>query len=527
MPKTVRGLFVACALLLLGSGTAMAQTLVYGSANLPVNLDLPQDLGSLTVRYQIAEPLVLYEPGTTTIKPGLATSWEANEDSTVWTFHLRQGVSFQDGTPFDAAAVKFNFDRWNNRDDPNAFPESKNFVAWTFIFSAFHGEPGYLLESVDVIDPATVSFTLTSPVGFFPTLLSSSYFGIDSPTAINAAGEAYGTPAVGAVGTGPFSFVEWLEGDHVTLQRNDAYWGEPAKLDRIVFQAIENAPTRLAQLEAGSIDIAVSLSPDDLDVVLSNPDLVQATGGPELTLGYIGIDQRNPPFEDVRVRQAFAYAIDKEAIVDAFYGSLGDVAAEFIPPGLIGRAELEPYPYDPEKARELLAEAGYPDGFSTEFWYMPVSRPYFPTPKDIAEAVAGYLADVGIDVQLNTEDWGLYLADTDTAKFPLSMSGWFADYPDPNNFINTFFGTTRTEEGYGWDDAYSKEVGELLSEAARASDQDERVALYQQASRIVYEQMPALPFVNPRSLNATRANIHGFIPNAMGTVVSLAGVTKD
>lgn len=311
------------------------------------------------------------------------------------------------------------------------------------------------------------------------------------------------------------------------MKRNDDYWGEAAKLDRIVFQGIESAPTRLAQLEAGTIDIAVSLSPDDLAVVEANPELEQATGGPELTLGYIGIDQRNPPFQDLRVRQAFAYAIDKEAIVEAFYGTLGDVAAEFIPPGLIGRAGLEPYPYDPEKAKELLSEAGFPDGFSTEFWYMPVSRPYFPNPKDIAEAIVGYLADVGIEAQLNTEEWGLYLADTDTPKFPLSMSGWFADYPDPNNFINTFFSSSQTKEGYGWDDAYAQQVGDLLSQAARASAESDRVDLYQQASRIVYEQMPALPFVNPRSLNATRSNIHGFVPNAMGTVVSLAGVSKD
>lgn len=522
----MRKIVLLLASLLAVAGAASAQTLVYGESGLPVNLDLPQDGNSLTVQYQIAEPLVLYKAGTTDITEGLATSWEANDDSTVWTFHLRDGVTFQDGTPFNADAVKFNFDRWNHRDDPYAFPDTKNMAAWTYIFGNFYGEDGYLLESVDVVDDATVSFTLTQPIGFFPTLLSSSYFGIHSPDAVKKAGEAYGTPGVGAVGTGPFAFQEWVEGDHVTLVRNDDYWGDKAKVERIVFQGIESAPTRLAQLEAGTLDIAVNLSPDDLDVVKNNADLKQATAGPELSLGYVGFHQANKPFDDVRVRQAVAYAIDKQAIVDAFYGDLGDVAAEFIPPGLIGRGDFKPYPFDPEKAKQLLADAGLGNGFDTEFWYMPVSRPYYPAPKDVAEAIAGYLSDVGINAQLNTEDWGIYLSDYDEGKFPMYMLGWGADYPDPNNFINTFFNASESVNGFGWDDDNAHKVVQLLTDAAGAANVKDRELDYTLASTIIKDQVPALPLVNPRSLNATRANIDGYQPNAMGTVVSLAGVTK-
>ncbi len=523
MRKTV--LFLA-ALLFIG-GMAQAQTLVYGQSGQPVTLDLPQDGNSLSVEYQIAEPLVLYEPGTTNITPGLATSWEANDDSTVWTFQLRQGVSFHDGTPLNAEAVKFNFDRWNHRDNPYAFAEQKDMSSFTYIFGAFYGDPGYLLESVEVLDDATVKFTLTQSIGFFPTLISSSYFGIHSPTAVMEAGVSYGTPSVGAVGTGAFSFQEWVDGDHVTLVRNDGYWGSVAKVDRIVFQFVESAPTRLAQLEAGTLDIAVNLSPDDLQAVTNNASLMQASTGPELSLGYIAMHQANKPFDDVRVRQAIAYAIDKEAIVEAFYGPLGDVAAEFIPPGLIGRADLQPYAYDPEKAKELLAEAGYPDGFDTEFWYMPVSRPYYPVPKDIAEAVAGYLSDVGINAQLNTEDWGIYLSEYNTGKFPMYMLGWGADYPDPNNFIYTFFGPDSIQSWYGWNDADSAKVVELLTAAAQASSTSEREVNYVLASNIIYDMVPSLPLVNPRSLNATRTNIDGYMPNAMGTVVQLNGVSKQ
>ncbi len=253
---------VAAALLAL-SGAAWAQTLVYGESGLPVSLDLPQDGNSLTVQYQIAEPLVGFQPGSSELRPLLATSWEANADATQWTFHLREGVSFHDGTPFNAEAVKFNFDRWNHRDNPYAFPDQKNFAAWTYIFAAFYGEEGYLLENVEALDDTTVRFDLTSPVGFFPALVASSYFGIQSPAAVKAAGVDYGTPGVGAVGTGPFKFQEWVQGDHVTVVRNDAYWGDKAKVERIVFRGIESPATRLAELEAGTLDIAVNLSPDD------------------------------------------------------------------------------------------------------------------------------------------------------------------------------------------------------------------------------------------------------------------------
>ncbi|MEJ2293065.1 MAG: ABC transporter substrate-binding protein [Deinococcales bacterium] len=491
---------VAAALLAL-SGAAWAQTLVYGESGLPVSLDLPQDGNSLTVQYQIAEPLVGFQPGSSELRPLLATSWEANADATQWTFHLREGVTFHDGTPFNAEAVKFNFDRWNH---------------------------GYLLEKVEALDDTTVRFDLTSPVGFFPALVASSYFGIQSPAAVKAAGVDYGTPGVGAVGTGPFKFQEWVQGDHVTVVRNDAYWGDKAKVERIVFRGIESPATRLAELEAGTLDIAVNLSPDDLQAVESNSDLRRATAEANLSIGYIGFHQANKPFDDLRVRQAVAYAIDQKAIVDAFWSGLGTPAAEFIPPGLIGRAGYDIYPYDPEKAKQLLADAGFPNGFQTEFWYMPVSRPYFPSPKDIAEAVAGYLSEVGIQAELRTEDWGIYLTEYDEGKFPMFMLGWNADYADPNNFIYTFFSPTEIKNGFGWADANADEVVKLLGDARKASSETERVTYYEQADKIIYDQVPAMPVVYPTTLHATRTNIDGFLPNPLGvTSVQLNEVTKN
>ncbi len=516
--------FLAAAALMAAVGLGSAQTLVVGQSGLPVTLDISQDGNSLTPAIQIVERLVGFAQGSAEIEPLLATSWSANDDASVWTFNLREGVSFTDGTPFNAEAVKFNFDRWNHLDhEHNYSDQGKNYTSFTYVFGAHYGDDGYQIESVDVIDDLTVQFTLTGSFGYFPQQLASAYFGLHSPAAIAEHGLEYGSPSVGAVGTGPFVFVEWIDGDRVVIARNDNYWGQVAGVDQVVFRGIESPTTRLAELEAGSIDVALNLSPENYDVVASSSDFRPVSAESDLVLGYLGMHQANEPFDDLRVRQAFAYAIDKEAIIDAFYGDLASVANEFVPPGLSGRLNQDPYPYDPERARELLAEAGYPNGFDTEFWYMPVSRPYYPAPRDIAEATVSYLAEVGINAELHTEDWGIYLENYLEGKFPIYMLGWSADFADPDNFISSFFNAPNAV-GFGYD---NPRLFELISDAQQAGTMEEREMLYQLIAQILHDDLPALPLVNPSTLNGVRNNVQGFYPNALGSTVPLNTVTKD
>ena len=516
--------YLAAATLLATFGFGAAQTLIVGQSGLPVTLDTGQDGNSLGPAMQVVERLVGFAQGQATIEPLLATSWEANDDASVWTFHLRDGVSFTDGTPFDAEAVKFNFDRWNLRDHEfNFTDEGKDFTSFTYVFGGYHGDSGYEIESVEVVDDLTVQFNLTGSYGFFPQQVASSYFGLHSPAAVAEHGIAYGTPSGPIVGTGPFTLTEWIDGDRVVMSRNDEYWGGPAGVEEIIFRGIESPTTRLAELEAGSIDIAVNLSPENYDVVANSSEFRPVSAESDLALGYIGMHAGNEPFDDVRVRQALAYAIDKEAIVDAFYGDLGVVANEFVPRGLFGRLENDPYPYDPERARELLAEAGYPDGFDTEFWYMPVSRPYYPAPRDIAEAAASMLAEVGINAELMTEDWGIYLEDYLEGKFPIYMLGWSADFADPDNFISSFFNAANAV-GFGYD---NPELFQLITDAQQAGTLEEREILYQLISQTLHDELPSMPLVNPSTLNGVRNNIEGFFPNPLGSTVPLNTVTKD
>jgi len=511
--------------ILLTFGLASAQTLVYGISGFPSSLDSAdsQDGNSLVVSGQITERLIEFAPGATDLVPALATAWSSNEDGTVWDFELRQGVSFQDGTPFNAEAVKFNFDRWNDPNHPySGRAEGKTYVPWGWVFGGPLGD-GNLLEEVVVTGEYGVQFRLTQPAPFLPALLAANYFQIDSPTAVMAAGVAYGTPGVGSVGTGPFKFVEWTEGERVVLERNDDYWQGPAKVERVIFRGITEPTARLAELQAGTIDIAVLLSADDLATVENDPNLQVAIADAELTVGYIAMHQANSPFEDVRVRQAVAHAIDRDAIIDAFYGGLGVTAQDHLPPVMFGHGEPWPYTYDPERARELLAEAGYPDGFQTEFWYMPVSRPYYPAPQPTAETIATYLADVGIQAELMTEDWTTYLADYQTGKFPMYMLGWNADYADPDNFLLTFFGPSAVTD-LGWD---SPETRDLLQQARQVADPDTRASLYAQVVDNVAEAAASIPFASNRTLNALRSNIDGFVMSPLGySSVSLHSVTK-
>jgi len=503
-------------------GMVSAQTLVYGVSGFPSSLDAvdSQDGNSLVVSGQITERLVDFQPGGTDLIPGLATEWSANDDATVWNFVLREGVTFHDGTSFNAEAVKFNVDRWN---DPNGVrAEGKTFVPWGWVFGGPMGD-GNLIAETTVVSDNEVQFTLTQPAPFLPALWAAIYFQFSSPAAVEANGVAYGTPGVGAVGTGPFKFVEWIEGERIVLERNDDYWNGPAQLEEVVFRGISEPTARLAEIQAGTIDIAVLLSADDLQTVQNDDGLKAAIPETELNVGYVAMHQESGPLGNLLVRQAIAHAIDREAIVDAFYGGLGKVATSFIPSTMFGQGDGWPYDYDPERAKELLAEAGYADGFSTEFWYMPVSRPYYPAPQPIAETIATYLADVGIEVELLTEDWTTYLADYQTGKFPMYMLGWNADYADPDNFLLTFFGPSAPSD-LGWD---SPETQDLLQQARQVADPEVRTGLYDQVQNNVAADVPSIPFANNRTLNVVRASIDGWVASPLGySSVSLHSVTK-
>ncbi len=499
---------------------AATGALVYGAGGQPVNLT-PGDItdgNSIIAQKQIYNYLVGTEPGTTDPAPELATEWTASEDGLTWSFNLREGVKFHDDSDFNAEAVVFNVNRWWDPEFEFGFrEEGALYEIWTDLFGGFKGDEASTLVDVRAVDDLTVEFELAEPFAAFPAAIGSGYFGIASPTAIQEAGASYGSPSGVAVGTGPFVFEEWKSGDRITYSKFEDYWEDGLPVaDQLVLSFVEDPAARLAQLRAGTLDFTVDLTPDQLPEIESDDNL-EAIFRPSLNVGYLGLNPTYEPLATAEVRQAIAQAINKAEIVKAFWGELGETDGHFTPPSLdeFASDEVEDYEYDPEAAKAALAEAGYPDGFDLDLWYMPVSRPYFPNPKPIAEAFAAELSQIGIKVNLQTKDWGAYLADRNTAPgFQSFMLGWTGDYGDPDNFLYAHFGPGATQDLGGYKNA---EMFELLENARKATEESERKDLYQQADALLFKEALRIPIVHSQPLLAQRSNITGWEPSPLGS----------
>jgi peptide/nickel transport system substrate-binding protein len=483
----------------------LSGTLVVGRGGDSVGLDCgPQTDGeSWRVIGEIHEPLVRLEGTSTKPIPWLAESWET-KDSQTWRFNLRKGVKFHNGNPFNAEVVKWNMDRW--RDKNNKYRFGKTFEYYD---SEFGDEAG--IEDVKVIDENTVEVKLKQPSAVMLAKLSlAGVFCMVDPKEIEKQGDKYGTPASKPVGTGPFKFVEWVKDDHITLERNTDWWGGAPRLAKLIFRSIKDNSARFAELKAGTVQQA-DLAQTDLPAAAKDANLtVYKT--PALSTGYIAFQQCTKPFDKPEVRQAIAHAVNWGALIKPFYGEYGQLAGSFQPPAVLGsNPDVKPYEYNPTKAKELLAKAGLPNGFETDFWYIPVIRGYFPDSKAIGEAIAADLAKVGIKVNLKTKDWGAYLEDRNNGKFPMWMLGWGSDNGDPDNYLGWHFfheiGKPKAEDCYAND-----KVAQLILDGRKEPDLAKREKIYQEAEKLIHDDVARIPVVWVQGTTTFRNEIKGYIP---------------
>ncbi len=515
---------IALAGMVLGAGPAVAQTtFVFGNQGEPVELDpaIITDGISNRITRQIYEGLVKYNGPTTEVVPALAERWQVSQDGTVWTFTLRKGVKFHDGEPFDAAAVVWNFDRWRLSNHPqheNQVKAGKTFEYYEAQFGGFDDKS--IITKAEAVNPNTVRITLKSPQGPFLANLAMFVFDLVSPKSVEKWGLEFGKHPVG---TGPYRFVEWKVGQEVILEVNKDYWdkGHMPKIQRLIIRNIKDNSQRLAALKAGELQGFEGLNPDDVKVVKADPNL-QIILRPTNNTGYVAFNFHVKEFQDKRVRMAIAHAMNKKAVVEALYGGLGLVAKEFQPPSLWGyNKDLKDYDYNPQRARELLKEAGFPQGLKEitwddgrkeplQFWYMPVSRPYFPNPKEIAEAIAADLAKAGITVQLQTTDWTVYLDKRKNGQLPLYMLGWTGDNGDPDNFVCYFFcspGASR--EGFYTNQALT----EVLLQAQKLTDQGKRAELYRKAEQMIHDDVSRIFIANNQPPLPFQKKVKGYVAN--------------
>lgn len=368
--------------------------------------------------------------------------------------------------------------------------------------------PNSLITRVDAPDSRIVRFTLNRPDPAFLEKLAFSAFGPGSPTSIhqyNGGGDLLRNP----VGTGPFRFVKWADGDYITLERNEDYWGQKPALKTLTYRVIKEPAARFLELRAGTVDGVDNLAPDDIATAQADPNLAVYMR-PPFNIGFLGINRSHKPFDDARVRQAVALAINKVELVEAFFPPIAVAASQFTPPGITGHSDsLIGWPYDPTRAKALLAEAGYPNGFDTTLWIMGIGRPYFPNPDRVGEALQAYLADAGIRAEIVTYDWGTYLKKTRSGEADLFLNGWIADYPDATNFLDTFFGAGADGSLGG----QLPELVEMLQEGGSTLEPAARQAIYDRANVFIHDQVPAVPLVHNSTAVAFRKNVSGVLPS--------------
>ena len=484
-------------------------TLVFGRGGDSVGLDPAQvtDGESIKVTKNIFDTLVDYGDQDTVVYPALATEWNVSDDGLTYTFKLREGVKFHDGTDFNAEAVVYNFDRWANGNEDT-------FAYYASMFGGFKGDEGHVIKEVKAVDTNSVEFTLKRPQAPFLKNLAMPPFAIASPTALEKFGEAF---VENPVGTGPFVFNEWKRNERIILEKNENYWmnGYP-KLNKVIFVSIPDNSARLNALFKGEIDLMDGLNPTDVVQVESESDL-QSFTRPSMNVGYLGLTNTRGPLQDKLVRQALNYAVDKQGIIDAFYAGQAIPAKNPMPPSISGyNDDIEDYPYDLEKAKQLLAEAGYPDGFEMELWAMPVPRPYMPDGKKVAEVLQASFSQIGVKAEIISYEWATYLEKARNGEADAFLLGWTGDNGDADNFLYVLLdGDNIGSNNYAYYD--NPEVHDILIEAQSTSDEEARNELYKRAQEIIKEDAPWIPLVHSTPALAGKASISGFLPHPTGS----------
>ena len=405
------------------------------------------------------------------IVPELAEDWEVAPDGLSVTFRLRQGVTFHDGTPFNAEAVKFNFERLLNPEV--TVPQRSTYS---------------VIDRVEVVDEYTVRLVLKRPAPALVSALSATTVGMISPASVEAHGNSY-TKYQHPVGTGPYVFVERVEGERVVLRKYEGYWGEKPYYDTVQFRIVPEAATRESLLLAGQVDMIILPPISDIPALQSNPD-VKVLLAPSNRTIFIAINNNDPVLSDKRVRQALNYAVDKDAIIESvLFGAATKLDAPMAP-SLFGYCSIGAYPYDPDKARQLLQEAGATN-LELDF-IAPTGR--YVQDFQAAEAIAGYLEEVGIKTNLRTMDWPSYVQSIqkppEEHTLQLHLLGWAPSYLDAEQQMVQFQSAAHPPNGLATSFYNSPQVDQLLAQASQEVDEAKRADLYCQASRIVWDEAP-------------------------------------
>ena len=528
MPR--QWLYAGAALLALAASPSRADTLVVCSEASPdaLNAALSTANTSFDVSEQIADRLVEMDIGGSTVKPALAQSWTIAPDGLKYTFKLRPGVKFQSNPAFkptrdlNADDVVFSFQRMYDKEHRYAKVSGGTYLA----FSAFIGSA---LKSVTKTNDLTVVFDLNTPLAPLLSSLSVQPFAIASAEYAAAMDKA-GTPEkldLDPIGTGPFQLVQYQKDSLIRFRAFPDFWGKDgssagggqperaAKVDQLVFSITPDPAIRFAKLRAGECQIARYPNPADMPAMRAAPGIT-VQESTIASMGYLSFRTDKKPFSDKRVREALALAIDLDSLVKAVFQGTGTPAAAMVSPTLWGHnPALKPRPYDPAKAKALLAEAGFPTGFATDIWAIPVARAYMPNGRRAAEMIQADWAKIGVTAKIVTFEWGEYLRRARNNESDIGMLGGTWDYPDPAQMMGGFTCQALTN-GRNIPQWCNQAYSDIVQQANLVTDPAQRTNLYQQAQQIFYDEAPAMLFADAKAFVGVRNTVQGFKLHVLG-----------
>lgn len=519
----------ACATSERGGANSDAKTLTFGAAGAPEVFDpfYATDGETFRITRQIFDNLVGFKPGTAEPEPELATKWESSNGGKTWTFTLREGVTFSDGSKFNADAACENFERMY--DQKGAGQNASVSQYWNANFGGFSDKKDpSLYENCKANGESEFDLNLTRPSSKMPDILGLPSWAMQSPTAlekydannVQAKGEGFVYPAYSTqhpTGTGPFKFQGYDRTNNtITLVRNDKYWGKKPALDRIVFRIYKDATGTKQALENGEIDGYDLPQPQDIQSLKDGGYKVLER--PIFNIMYLGVTfKNNPDLRDLKVRQAISHAINREQIVKSQFPSGAKVAQQFLPDSVDGHAEsVTEYGYDPQKAKDLLKQAGAQNLTVNFWWPSEVTRPYMPTPKDHFDLIKNDLEAVGITVNETSEPWnGGYLDNVEAGKSDLFFLGWTGDFDNADNFLSDFFGTTDNRFQLA-DAPWGQQLVSEIQRLDGLADAEQRNTGYQKLSqKIMSDYVPGVPIASSPAPLVVSEEVNGLVPSPL------------
>ncbi|RLM23426.1 peptide ABC transporter substrate-binding protein [Brenneria alni] len=531
-PVKSKALRIGLGLLALSAAAGLqAKTLVYCSEGSPEGFN-PQlftagttfDASSIPIYNRLIE----FKSGTTEIEPGLAEKWEISEDGKTYTFHLRKGVKWQESKDFkpsrdfNADDVLFSFLRQQDTNHPYHKVSGGSYEYYQGM-----GMPD-LISKIEKVDDYTVRFELTRSEAPFLADLAMDFASIMSAEYGDNMLKA-GTPEkidLNPIGTGPFQLQQYQKDSRILYKAFDGFWGKKPGIDRLVFSITPDASVRYAKLQKNECQIMPYPNPADLARMKQDKNITLLEK-PGLNVGYLAFNVQKKPLDEVKVRQALTYAVNKSAIIEAVYQGAGQAAKNLIPPTMWSyNNDIQDYSYDPEKAKALLKEAGMGDGFTIDLWAMPVQRPYNPNARRMAEMIQSDWAKIGVQAKIVTYEWGEYLKRAKDGEHQTVLMGWTGDNGDPDNFFATLFSCDASEKGSNYSKWCYKPFEDLIQPARSTSDHEKRIELYKQAQVVMHDQAPALIVAHSTVYEPIRNNVKGYVIEPRG-VHSFNNVSLD